>query len=97
MLIALILWVVIGLGVGFFTAKALNLHGDDPRFGIVAAVVGAVVFAAVYNMISDGPVNAWNIWGMLWAAIGGGAATAAWHGIRSRSISHASYTRRSSY
>ena len=97
MLIALIVWVVIGLAVGFITAKVLNLHGDDPRFGIVAAVVGAVVFAAVYNMISDGPVNAWSIWGMLWAAIGGGAATAAWHGIRSRSISHASYTRRSSY
>lgn len=97
MLTALIVWVVIGLAVGFITAKVLDLHGDDPRFGIVASVAGAIVAAVVYNMISEGPVYAWSFWGMLWAAVGGGAATAAWHLIRSRSVSRTPYTRRSSY
>ena len=97
MLIALIVWIVVGLIVGFAVSKALNLHGDDPRFGIAAAVGGAVVAAVLYTLISGNPVYAWNLWSLLFAAIGAGVGASVWHVIRSRFVSHEPYSRRSSY
>jgi uncharacterized membrane protein YeaQ/YmgE (transglycosylase-associated protein family) len=97
MLMGIIVWIVVGLIIGFAVGKMLDLHGDDPRFGIAASAVGALVAAGMYTMISGNPVYAWNMWGLLWAAIGGAVGTAAWHGIRSRFITHEPYSRRRSY
>ena len=97
MLMGIVVWIVVGVIVGFIVSKVLDLHGDDPRFGIGAAVGGAVVAAALYSMISGSAVTAWNPWSLLFAAIGAAVGNAAWHGVRSRFISHESYTRRRSY
>ena len=47
MLMGIIGWMVIGLIVGFAVSKAMDLHGDDRRFGIGAAVGGASVAATL--------------------------------------------------
>ena len=97
MLIGIFGWVVIGLLIGFTVSKVLDLHGDDPRLGIAAAVGGAVVAGTLYSIISGAGVSALNLWSMLFAAIGAAAALAAWHVVRSRYVSRMPYTRRSSY
>jgi hypothetical protein len=97
MLIGIAGWLVIGLLIGFAVSKLLDLHGDDPRLGIGAAVGGAIIAGALYTIISGAGVSAWNVWSMLFAAIGGVAGLAAWHGVRSRYVSRAPQTRRSSY
>ena len=51
-LVVLITWVVTGLIVGFVMSKVVNLRGDDPRLGIGASVLGAIVGGIMYCMIS---------------------------------------------
>jgi MFS family permease len=97
MLLGIVGWIVIGSIIGFIVSKILDLHGDDPRLGIGVAVGAAIVFAAVYTMISGAGVSAWNPWSMLFAAIGAGAGLAVWHGVRSRYVSRARQTHRRSY
>lgn len=97
MIMGLIGWVVIGLLIGFVVSKTLDLRGDDPRLGIAIATAGAIVAATLYTVISGAGVSALNLWSMFWAAIGAGSALAVWHGVRSRYVSHAPFTRRSSY
>jgi len=90
-------WIAVGLLVGFIVSKFLDLHGDDPRLGFAVAVGGAIVSAFFYTIISGATVSPWNLWSLLFASIGAGVGVAAWHLVRSRSISHESHTRRSSY
>ena len=95
--LALVEWVVVGLVVGFIASKAVNLRGDDPRLGVFVAAGGAVVAAAVYTFFSDAGVGAWRPWGLACAAAGAVVGAIAWHGVRSRYISHDRYVPRSSY
>lgn len=97
MLVGIIGWVVTGLLIGFIISKILDLHGDDPRLGLGAAAVGAVIAAALYTVITGAGVSAFNVWSLIFAAGGAGVALATWHLIRSRSVSRAPYTRRRSY
>lgn len=97
MLIGIIGWIVIGLIVGFIATKVVNLRGDDPRLGIAVAAGGAIVVAWLYSLISGAGVTAWNPWSLMFAAIGAVIAVVTWHGVRSRYVSHARYTPRSSY
>ena len=97
MLMGIVGWVIVGLAVGFIVSKVLDLHGDDPLLGIGMSVGGAVVFAVIYTVISGAGVSSFNLWSLLFAAIGAGVGTAAWHLIRSKSVSHAPYSRRSSH
>ena len=97
MLMGIVGWVIVGLAVGFIVSKVLDLHGDDPLLGIGISVGGAVVFAVIYTVISGAGVSSFNVWSLLFAAIGAGVATATWHLIRSKSVSHAPYSRRSSH
>ena len=90
-------WIVIGLIVGVAVSKMLNLHGDDPRLGMAAGLGGAIVFAAGYTIISGAGVSGWNVWSMLFAAIGAVVGLVIWHGVRSLYVSRTPYTRRSSY
>jgi uncharacterized membrane protein YeaQ/YmgE (transglycosylase-associated protein family) len=97
MFIGIIGWVIVGLAVGFTISKVLDLHGDDPLLGIGISVGSAVVVAVLYTAISGAGVSAFNIWSLIFAAVGAGVGTSAWHLIRSKSVSHATYSRRSSY
>jgi uncharacterized membrane protein YeaQ/YmgE (transglycosylase-associated protein family) len=90
-------WVVIGLVVGFVVSKLINLRGDDPKLGVFAAVGGAVAAGVLHAVVSGAGVTAWNFWSLLFAAIGAAVAVAAWHLIRSRSISRERYVPRQSY
>ena len=93
MVLGILGWLV----VGFIASKIVDLHGDDPRLGIGAAVGGGVVVAVLYTLISGSGVSAWNPWSLIWATIGAAAGVTACHAVRSRYVSRESYTRRSSY
>ena len=93
----LLSWVAAGLIVGFIASKAVNLRGDDPRLGIFAAVIGAVVTGVVYSLITGTSIMTWTMWANVYAAIGALVAVVAWHAIRSRTITHEKYTARRSY
>jgi len=95
--VGIIEWVVVGLLVGYVASKMVNLRGDDPRLGMFAGVGGAVVAAGLYSMITRTGVALWVPWGLAWAAAGAVAGTAAWHAVRSRSVSRERYVPRSSY
>jgi uncharacterized membrane protein YeaQ/YmgE (transglycosylase-associated protein family) len=97
MIVGIIGWIVVGLIVGFIATKVVDLRGDDPRLGFAVACGGAIVAAALYTMISGAGVSAWNVWSILFAAIGAGAAVVTWHMVRSRYVSREAYTSRKSY
>ena len=97
MLLGIIGWVVVGLVVGFIATKVVNIRGDDPTFGFAAAAAGAIVAGIIHAVASGTGVTPWNMWSLIWAAVGACVGVAAYHLIRSRSISHEPYTRRSSY
>jgi uncharacterized membrane protein YeaQ/YmgE (transglycosylase-associated protein family) len=97
MLMGIIGWVIVGLAVGFIVSKVLNLHGDDPLLGIGASLAGAIVFAVLYTVISGAGVSSFNVWSLIFAAIGAGVGVGTWHLIRSRYVSHETYSRRRSY
>ncbi len=90
-------WVVVGLLVGFIASKIVNLHGDDPMGGIGVATIAAVVMAAAYTIISGDGVSAWNLWSIIFAAMGAIAGVITWHLVRSRFVSRAPQTSRRSY
>jgi uncharacterized membrane protein YeaQ/YmgE (transglycosylase-associated protein family) len=97
MILGIVSWLIVGIVVGFIANKIVDLRGDDPRLGLAAACVGAIVAAVLYTVISGAPVSGWNVWALLFAAVGAAVGVVGWHAIRSRSVSRDSYTRRSSY
>jgi hypothetical protein len=97
MILGIVSWLVVALVVGFVVSKFVDLRGDDPRLGIAAACGGAITVAVLYTLISGSAVSDWNLWRLFAVAIGAVVGAAAWHAVRSRSISHESHTRRSSY
>jgi uncharacterized membrane protein YeaQ/YmgE (transglycosylase-associated protein family) len=88
MLFAIISWAVAGLIVGFIVSKNVNLRGDDPKFGIACGAIGAIVSGLLYRMITGIPVVGFNLWSIIFAAIGAAVVVAAWHFMRSR-VEHA--------
>ena len=97
MLFGLVAYLVVGAIVGFVASKAVNLRGDDPRLGIGVATLGAILGGVLYAIISGAGVSPTDFWGLLFAAAGGLLGAVAWHAVRSRFISHDSYTTRRSY
>jgi len=97
MFLGILSWLVVALLVGFIASKVVDLHGDDPRLGIAAACGGTIFAAVLYTLLSGSGVSAWNHRGLVMAAIGAVVGVVTWHIVRSRSISHESHTRRSSY
>lgn len=90
-------WIVAGLIVGLIASKFVNLRGDDPRLGIGVAAGAAVVAAIIYTVVSGAGISGFNVWSLLWAAVGAVVGSVVWHAVRSRSISHEQYVPRKSY
>ena len=95
MVLSIFGWIVVGSIVGLVASKVVNLRGDDPKLGAAAAAGGAIAGGLLFSVISG--TTAWNPWGLLWAAGGALLGVIVWHAVRSRSISHARQTKRSSY
>lgn len=96
-LLGILSWIVIGVVIGFALSKLLNLRGDDPRLGMAASGLGALLFAGGYTLFSGATVDILNPWAILFAAIGAAVALALWHGIRSRFVSRGTQSIRRSY
>ena len=97
MFLGLLGFAVVGLIVGLVASKAVNLRGDDPRLGIAGAVAGAIAGGVLYSVLLGSGVSPWDTWGVISAVVGGLAGAVTWHAVRSRYISHDSYTSRRSY
>jgi uncharacterized membrane protein YeaQ/YmgE (transglycosylase-associated protein family) len=95
--VVLLSWFAVGLLVGFIASRVVSLRGDDPRLGIAAAAVGAVVAGIVYGVVSGVGVTVWTVWGNVFAAFGATLVVVVWHLIRSRTITHERFTARRSY
>ena len=93
----LVSWIAIGLLVGFIGGKFVNMRGDDPRLGYGVAGAAAVVVGALYCILSGVGVETWSMKSMIFAAIGAALAIVVWHLVRSKFVSHDSYTTRRSY
>jgi uncharacterized membrane protein YeaQ/YmgE (transglycosylase-associated protein family) len=93
----LVSWIAIGLLVSLIAGKFVDLGGDDPRLGYGVAGAAAMVLGGVYSFVSGAGVESWNVWSMLFAAIGAFVGVVVWHLVRSRFISREPYTRRQSY
>jgi uncharacterized membrane protein YeaQ/YmgE (transglycosylase-associated protein family) len=90
-------WIAAGLVIGYIASRVVNLRGDDPRFGIGAAALGAVVAGVIYSVVTGTSIATWTLWGFVTAAVVALLTVVAWHLIRSRTISHERYVPRSSY
>ena len=97
MILGIIGWLIVAMVVGFVASRLVDLHGDDPRLGYGVAVAGALVGAIAYTLVSGAGVSGFNVWSLIWAAVGAVVACVAWHAVRSRFVSHDVGTRRSSY
>ena len=97
MILGILGWIVCGFIVGFTTSKIIDLHGDDPRLGTAAACGGALLAGVIYTIVSGAGVSAWNVWSLVYAAVGAIVSLVVWHAVRARFVSRAPYTRRSSY
>ena len=84
MFVILISWIVAGSIVGFIASKNVKLHGDDPKLGIAAAVVGAVAGGILHRIFSTEPIVGFNIWNALFATLGAVVVAVVWHFMRSR-------------
>lgn len=94
---ALLGWLAVGVLVGFIVSKVVNLRGDDPKLGIIAAIVGSLVGAITYRWASGVETRAWNSRSVFTAALGSLVGVILWHVVRSRTISHESRTVRRSH
>ena len=90
-------WIAAGLVVGFIASRVVNLRGDDPRLGIGAAAIGAVVAGVIYSVVTGTSIATWTLGSFITAAVVALLTVVAWHLIRSRTISHERYVPRSSY
>jgi uncharacterized membrane protein YeaQ/YmgE (transglycosylase-associated protein family) len=96
-ILAFFCWLVTGVIVGFIASKFVNLRGDDPRLGMAAAAVTAIITGWLYSLIRGLPLSEFNLRPIIVAAIAAAVAAIIWHLVRSRFISHDNYTTRQSY
>lgn len=97
MFLGILGWLVVGTIIGFIASKLVNLHGDDPRAGVIVAALGALVLGFVYTIISGAGVTAFNVVSLLFAAIGAAAGSTVWHLVRSKFVSRKPQSIRRSY
>ena len=97
MFIGIVGWVVLGLIIGFVASKFIDLRGDDPRLGIAVACGGAIVGGVLQAVISGSGVLPWNIWSVIFAALGSVIGVIVWHLVRARFATGETFTARRSY
>lgn len=86
MVLTLITWVVLGLIIGAIGNMLVDLRGDTPIFGIAAAVGGAVVLGFAHAYFSGRGVITWDLWSLIFVAVGAATGALLYHMIRGRSI-----------
>jgi uncharacterized membrane protein YeaQ/YmgE (transglycosylase-associated protein family) len=82
MLVGVVGWVILGTLLGFIASKIISLRGDDPRMGIAASAVGALIGGWLYSLFSGASVTAFNPKSLLFAAIAASLVLAAFHSWR---------------
>jgi uncharacterized membrane protein YeaQ/YmgE (transglycosylase-associated protein family) len=96
MLIGIVSWCICGALLGFIVSRLVDLHGDDPIFGIGVAAAGSLVGGCLYKFISGSTINIMNVRSLVWSVVASGVALAIWHVIRALSP-HEQQTIRRSY
>lgn len=96
-ILAFATWLITGIVVGFIASKIVNLRGDDPRLGMAAAAIAAIITGWLYCLIRGVAISGFNLRSIIAAAIAAVVVAIFWHLVRSRFISHDAYTTRQSY
>ena len=82
MFVLLICWVVIGITAGFVGTKVTDLRGDDPKLGMIAGALGAVLGGGIFHFLKHTPPNATDYFSTLIAAVAGVLVTVIWFAAR---------------
>jgi len=82
MLVGVFGWIVLGTIVGFIASKIVSLRGDDPRMGIAASAVGALIGGWLYTLLSGAGVTPFNPKSLVFAAIAAALVLVAFHSWR---------------
>jgi uncharacterized membrane protein YeaQ/YmgE (transglycosylase-associated protein family) len=82
MLIGVVGWIVLGIIAGLIASKVVSLRGDDPKMGICAAAIGALIGGWLYSLFSGSAVTSFNPKSLLFAAVAAVVVLVAFHGWR---------------
>jgi len=75
-------WILLGIIIGFIATKIVSLRGDDPRMGIAASAMGALVGGWLYSMLSKSEVTSFNPKSLMFAGIAAVVVLLGWHSWR---------------
>jgi len=79
MIVAIIVWIVLGLIISLVVTRFVNVRNDDPRVGVVVGVAGAVICGGLYSVIRGAGGTAFDLWSLLFAGLGTFVGLAIWH------------------
>ncbi len=77
-------WLVLGLIAGFIASKIVNHSGSGILIDIVLGIVGAVVGGYVFAAVGAVPVTGFNLWSMFVAVIGAIIVLVIYHALFGR-------------
>lgn len=82
MFLAFVCWIVLGLVIGLLASKVAPLGNDDPRLGVAAGGIGALVAGIIFSFSSAAPATSFNAWSLPAAAVGAALAAVGWYLVR---------------
>ncbi len=82
MFLAFVCWIVLGLVIGLLASKVAKLGNDDPRLGVAAGGIGALVAGIIFSVSSAEPSTSFNTWSLPAAAVGATLAAVGWYAVR---------------
>jgi uncharacterized membrane protein YeaQ/YmgE (transglycosylase-associated protein family) len=82
MFIGFACWIVLGLIIGYAASKVVNLRNEDPNAGIIVGGIAGALAGWIANLSSVAGAAGFNLWSLLFAALGAIVASVAWHIVR---------------
>ena len=77
-------WLILGLIAGFIASKIVNHHGSGMLLDIVLGIVGAIVGGYIFAALGAAPVSGFNLYSMFVAIIGAIIVLVIYHAIFGR-------------
>lgn len=77
-------WLILGLIAGFIASKIVNHHGSGMLLDIVLGIVGAIVGGYIFAALGAAPVNGFSLYSMFVAIIGAIIVLVIYHALFGR-------------
>lgn len=78
----ILVWVVVGLIVGFLASRIVNRHGQGILLDLTLGICGALVGGSLFTIFHGTPLGGFNIYSVLIATAGAALILFINHGIR---------------